>query len=103
MSSGASPTIRAFRLEDGGADGTIAVPEILRGRRANRGLEALALDPDGRHLWTANEEALAADGPAAGAGEGTVVRLVRLPVAGRGEAFQAAYRADPPHRHRPAV
>lgn len=93
-----TPAIRAFRLDDGAADGTIRVPDVLRGRRTNHGLEALALDPDGRHLWTANEEALAADGPAAGAGEGTVVRLVRLPVADRGEVFQAAYRADPPHR-----
>jgi hypothetical protein len=92
-----TPTIRAFRLEDGGADGTIAVPEILRGRRANRGLEALALDPDGRHLWTANEEALEADGPAAAPQAGTVVRLVRVPLAGAGGAFQAAYRVDPPH------
>lgn len=92
-----TPTIRAFRLEDGGADGTVAVPEIFRRRRANRGLEALALDPDGRHLWTANEEALEADGPAAAPQAGTVVRLVRVPLAGAGGAFQAAYRVDPPH------
>jgi len=92
-----TPAIRVFRLDDGGADGTIPVPEMLRGRRSNRGLEALALDPDGRHLWTANEEALAADGPAAAPQAGTVVRLVRVALAGEGGAFQAAYRVDPPH------
>jgi len=92
-----TPAIRVFRLDDGRADGTIGVPEIFRGRRTNRGFEALALDPDGRHLWTANEEALAADGPAAAPHGGTVVRLVRVPLAAGGDAFQAAYRVDPPH------
>lgn len=92
-----TPAIRAFRLGDGGADGSIVVPEMLRARRANRGLESLALDPDGRHLWTANEEALEADGPAATSHGSTVVRLVRLPLAADGRAFQAAYRVDPPH------
>lgn len=92
-----TPAIRVFRLEDGRADGTIGVPEIFRRRRTNRGFEALALDPDGRHLWTANEEALAADGPAAAPHGGTVVRLVRVPLAAGGDAFQAAYRVDPPH------
>ena len=92
-----TPAIRGFRLRDGAADGTIPVPGIFRGRRPNRGLESLALDPDGRHVWTANEEALVADGPAAAPQGSTVVRLVRLPLAARGEAFQVAYRVDPPH------
>ena len=92
-----TPAIRAFGLRDGVADGTIPVPEIFRGRRPNRGFEAIALDPDGRHLWAANEEALAADGPAALPQGGTVVRIVRLPLAADGGALQAAYRVDTPH------
>jgi hypothetical protein len=93
-----TPAIRRFRLRDGRAEGTVPVPAIFRGRRANRGLEALALDPDGRHLWTANEEALVADGPGATPQGDTVVRLMRVPLVGAGGALQAAYRVDPPHR-----
>jgi hypothetical protein len=63
--------------------------------RDNRGFESLARRSDGEEWWTANEEALAEDGPASSAGNGTTVRLVRLdremkPVA------QYAYFVDPP-------
>lgn len=92
-----TPAIRVFRLADGVAEGTIPLPAVARFRRANRGLEALALDPDGKHLWTANEEALVPDGEAASIGVGTVVRLMRLPLGAGGPPFQVAYRVDPPH------
>jgi len=98
-----TPAIRGFRLRDGAADGTIPVPGIFRGRRPNRGLESLALDPDGRHLWAANEEALAADGPAAAPQGSTVIRIVRLPLAAPGQAFQLAYLVDPPHAVLPVL
>jgi len=92
-----TPAIRIFRLTDGAEHGTLPLPPIFRNRRPNRGPEALALDPDGRHLWTANEEALATDGPAAAPGTGTVVRLVRLPLDPSRPARQIAYAVDPPH------
>lgn len=92
-----TPAIRVFRLADGVAEGTIPLPAVTRFRRANRGLEALALDPDGKYLWTANEEALVPDGEAASMGVGTVVRLMRLPLGAGGPPFQVAYRVDPPH------
>lgn len=92
-----TPAIRIFRLADGAERGTLPLPPILRNRRPNRGLEALALDPDGRHLWTANEEALATDGPPAAPGIGTVVRLVRLPFDPERPVRQIAYAVDPPH------
>ena len=92
-----TPAIRVFRLADGAAEGTIPLPAVARSRRANRGLESLALDPDGRHLWTANEEALIPDGGPAAPGAGTIVRLMRLPLQAGGPPFQAAYRVDPPH------
>lgn len=98
-----TPAIRIFRLDDGAADGTVPLPAVARLRRANRGLEALALDPDGVHLWTANEEALIPDGAAAATGAGTIVRLMRLPLRAGSPSFQAAYRVDPPHGFIPVL
>lgn len=95
-----TPAIRAVAA-DGALLGVVPVPEILRSRRSNRGLEALAVDPDGRTAWTANEEALPGDGPAPTTEAGTVVRLTRIPLptgAGpAGSATQFAYATDPPH------
>ena len=106
-----TPAIRIFSLADGNLLGTVPLPPLLSSRRDNRGLESLAIDPDHSHLWTANEEALAEDGPLATVTAGTVVRLVRLPMplpAGGSEKlkpaaqerhhYQAAYKVDPPHR-----
>jgi len=110
-----TPAVRAFSLADGSMVGAVGLPENLLTRRPNRGLESLAIEPDDRFLWTANEEALPSDGPPAAAGGGTVVRLTRLTLegdtvmAGKGSepdrsgetsvaaAFQAAYRVDPVH------
>jgi hypothetical protein len=109
-----TPAIRAFSLADGQMLDAVALPENLLTRRPNRGLESLALEPDGRFVWTANEEALTGDGPPAAEGNGTVVRLTRLPLPAdepslpfdrlrsrretpAAAAFQAAYRVDPPH------
>ncbi|RLS79683.1 MAG: esterase-like activity of phytase family protein [Planctomycetota bacterium] len=99
-----TPAIRGVSLDDGGLGEALPLPGILRSRRPNRGLEALALDPDHRHLWTATEEALADDGPPATADAGTVVRITRVPLPGgddRVTAAQFAYAVDPPHRFAP--
>ncbi len=109
-----TPAVRAFSLADGRMLGTVSLPRNLLTRRPNRGLESLAIEPNGRSVWTANEEALANDGPPATVGGGTVVRLTRLPLPvaeqplpyerlrSRREqpaaaAFQVAYRVEPPH------
>jgi hypothetical protein len=109
-----TPAVRAFSLDDGRMLGAVPLPRNLLTRRPNRGLESLAIEPNGRSVWTANEEALANDGPPATVGGGTVVRLTRLPLPvaeqplpydrlrSRREqpaaaAFQVAYRVEPPH------
>jgi hypothetical protein len=97
-----TPAIRAISLADGSLLGVTPIPDSLLAQRDNRGLESLTVEADGRHVWTANEEALPADGPGATVDGGTVVRLTRLaiPPAGKGDeglAKQIAYRVDPPH------
>ncbi len=97
-----TPAIRGFDLDGRPAGNEIRLPGNLSRRRPNRGLEALAADPDGRHLWTATEEAIVGDGPAATAGEGTVVRITRIDTRGEGaRPVQYAYKVDPPHRFIP--
>ncbi len=71
-------TIREINPVSGECTGEVRIPEHQRKRRRNRGLEALAMSPDGEILWTANEEALSGDGSASNAKNGTVVRLTRL-------------------------
>jgi len=97
-----TPAIRAVSLTDGSLLGVIPIPEAFSTRRPNRGLEALDIDPDGSRLWTANEEALLADGPAATAEDGTAARLARVAIPEPGqqrseEPMQLAYVVDPPH------
>lgn len=98
-----TPAIHVAALDGTPLGAPLPLPEILCSRRPNRGLESLAIDPDGRHLWTATEEALPEDGPAATLDAGTVVRLVRMPLLrDDGQpAAQFAYAVDPPHRFAP--
>lgn len=91
------PAIRAVAIDSGELLGMVPIPERLRRPRPNRGLEALAVDADGDAIWTANEEALPDDGPAATATAGTVVRLTRIPVPPATGAAEFAYPVDPPH------
>lgn len=98
-----SPGIHAFDLATGRRLASLAVPDIFRRRRPNRGFESLAIDVGGRHVWTANEEPLEVDGPAVTADAGGVVRLTRVPIApgragGTPATIQHAYQVDPPHR-----
>jgi len=98
-----TPAIRAISIDDGSLLGVIPIPQELASRRPNRGLESLDVEPDGCHIWTANEEALPADGPAATVSNGTVVRLVRARVPdpdrkSNEKTRQYAYAVDAPHQ-----
>jgi 3-phytase len=77
----------------------------FRSARVNRGPEALAVEPDGSRLWTANEEPLERDGPPVASGVAGKVRLVGLAIddarAIGAEAIERRreliYEVDPPH------
>lgn len=94
-----TPAIRAVSQEGGELLGVVPLPEVMKQRRPNRGPESLAVDPDDGSVWTANEEALAGDGPLARIGGGTVVRIVRIPLPADppGSTRQYAYAVEPPH------
>ncbi len=51
-------------------------PVVVRGTRTNLGYEGMTITPDGATLYTANEEALAQDGPIATLTGGTNIRIV---------------------------
>jgi hypothetical protein len=58
-----SPGIAEYQTGDGRLLRRIDVPEVFRRHVVpNQGFESLALSPDGKTLWTANERALAIDG-----------------------------------------
>ncbi len=71
----------------------VAVPPIFSKARNNKSLESLAYDSTIGNFWTANEEALACDGPLSG-GRGTVVRLQRFDARFR-PSGQFAYTTEP--------
>ncbi len=79
-------------VNEPGPDGR---PRVVRGFRSNLGIEGMTLTPDGATLYSANEEALAQDGPIATLTGGTNVRISRWQVTGsewrvRGEYVYAA-------------
>lgn len=87
------PAIRRHDPMSGALLDSLAIPSVFSGMRANRGFESLSRDPVSGALWTANEDALLADGPATSFGAGGVVRLQRFDAAGLPDG-QWAYSAD---------
>ena len=111
-----TPAVREFAEADGDrpvgagprplrAAGIASLEGTFRSARANRGPEALAVEPDGSRLWTANEEPLERDGPPVASGVAGKVRLVGLAIndarAIGAEAIErrreVIYEVDPPH------
>lgn len=99
-----TPAIRVIDFDSGQLLGRVPIPDNLASPRPNRSLEALGVDPDGIHLWTANEEAVPADGPPPTDRTGTVVRLtcIEIPAtdgSNENHAVQFAYPVASPHRY----
>jgi hypothetical protein len=88
--------IRRYRAADSSLLGSIAVPPVFASARKNEGLESLSLSPDGRVLWTANEEALRVDGPTATFTTGTLIRIQRLDLDRDGVSSTPVSRLPPP-------
>ena len=99
LSTEDGPDLRSYALSGGALAGTIAPPPIFNAIRNNRGFEALTVRCDRSALWFANEEALTVDGPVAGPGQSTVVRLQRMDLGGPvpTAAAQFAYEVEPMH------
>jgi hypothetical protein len=93
------PSLREFDLTTGVLRQTAQLPAAFAQDVANKSLESLTLQPGRRALWIANEEALVVDGGVATLAEGTLVRLLQLPLIGDEPvaAAQFAYRVEPVH------
>lgn len=98
---GVPPFVRSFAL-DGGEQTALAVPakflpdaERTQGVRNNQAFESLTLTPDGRHLFTANENALVQDGPEATLAAGSPVRIVKFDTASGKAVAEYLYRTQP--------
>ncbi len=80
VSDEADASIREYELGSGKRTGrAVEVPRMMKDEmRGNLSLESLSISPDGKVMWTANEEALKVDGAEAMVGRGTMVRLVKF-------------------------
>lgn len=84
VSDESGPYLREHALATGRAQaevGPASFPAlaVYANQRANLGWESMAADPASGRAWTANEEALAVDGPTGfGVGSDTLVRLQRF-------------------------
>lgn len=94
-----SPGVREIDLATGNMLQSLTIPCVFANRRANRGFESLARTLNGATLWTANEDALAVDGPSTTASAGGVVRLLQFQSSGISfvAAAQFAYAVEKIH------
>jgi hypothetical protein len=77
VSDEVGPAIREHSL-GGSLSHTLPVPSVYMAARLNKSLESLTRQDNASTIWTANEEALANDGPKSTFLAGTVVRLQRF-------------------------
>lgn len=99
VSDETGPSIRGFSFDGRDANARVDLPAVYLGVRKNRGLEALAIHPDGRDMWTCNENELPAD-DAVSPGRIEFVRLTRFtrrtPAKPWRVSGQWAYRLESP-------
>jgi hypothetical protein len=102
-----NPTVREMTL-GGSAVRDFAVPAAFNpvgsasgstpgdsGIRNNLAFESLTYSTDGTKLYTATENALVQDGPAAGVGQASVSRILSFDTATGAAGVQWAYQVDP--------
>ena len=93
------PSIRGFSFDGRDANARVDLPAVYLGVRKNRGLEALAIHPDGHDMWTCNENELPVD-DAVSPGRIEFVRLTRFtrrtPAQPWRVSGQWAYRLESP-------
>ncbi len=98
LSDETGPNVREYSLATGSLLQSVSIPSVFgASMRSNRGFESLARSPNGATLWTANEEALAVDGPVATTSAAATVRLLNLNANGTNYSVgsQYAYQVDP--------
>lgn len=97
------PTVREMKL-DGSHVRDFAVPTIYgtatglpgtQGIRNNLAFESVAISSDGKTLWTATENALIQDGPAATTTNGSAVRMLSFDIATGAAGKQFIVNTDP--------
>ncbi len=97
------PFIRNFGL-DGASLADFPIPNKFlptedrdHGVLKNRAFEALCVGPQGRYIFSANEEALAQDGPQSDVDVRSPVRILRYDMQAGGEPEEFLYWTDPVH------
>lgn len=71
-------------------------PHFAMQASGNKGMESLALSPNGRYLFTANENALTIDGSPSDKTRGTLVRILKRELSSDGDHdVEFAYRSEP--------
>jgi hypothetical protein len=94
-----APRVREVNLASTSVVQTLTLPTLFANKVNNRGFESLTRSPDATVMWTANEEALTVDGNLSTQAAGSVVRLLKMSVAGdtvtAGQQF--AYVTQPIH------
>ena len=93
------PFVRRYGL-DGSFQASLPVPPAFlprpgQGVRQNLGFESAGVTPNGRHLFTATENALVQDGPAATVANGSPARILRYDLPSGRLDRQWIYQTDP--------
>jgi hypothetical protein len=103
LSSETGSYLREISLATGAELQTVATTKLWGAQRPNLALESLTRSADGATMWTANEQAITADGSTSTAAAGTPVRLFQLNVAGDTvtHGSQFVYPVEPIHGSSP--